>query len=265
VIFSDLITKINQLFGYTPTQAQLLANPDLLEIAIDAIGVNVSSLSDVATAYNTLMGTSYSGSDLNARPDILRIGLKLLASNAGVADGSITTAKYADGSITTAKLSQPLTLGTPVSPLGVSIVDYAIPTWASIIICSFSGISLSGTQPIGFRLGSGGIPQATAYSANNWAVGNSAASVVSVSTNGFYLLTSAATMLVSGSTIFTAIDKATVSPFHKWAAKGLFNIDGVAFVFGTQGAVNLDGLLNILRVFSGTDTFDGGTLNVGYL
>jgi hypothetical protein len=81
MIFAELIAKINQLFGYTPTQAQLLANPDLLEIAIDACGVNVNSLTDIADSLNTLLGTAYTAAQLTSRPDLIRLGLKSLQAN----------------------------------------------------------------------------------------------------------------------------------------------------------------------------------------
>lgn len=81
MIFAELIAKINQLFGYTPTQAQLLANPDLLEIAMDAAGVDVNSLTDIANSLNTLLGTAYTAAQLTSRPDLIRLGLKSLQAN----------------------------------------------------------------------------------------------------------------------------------------------------------------------------------------
>lgn len=83
ITFLDLQNKINALYGYTPSQSALLSDTQLLEIAIEAIGANVSSLSEIATAYNNLMGSNFSASELPSRPDILLRGIKLLSASRG--------------------------------------------------------------------------------------------------------------------------------------------------------------------------------------
>lgn len=103
---TDLQNKINALYGYTPTTQQLIQNPDLINIALDAIAGKVMDLPTIATALNTLLGTSYNGSDLLTRPDLLRLGLAAIISDnqATVADGSITAIKLASDAVTTAKI-----------------------------------------------------------------------------------------------------------------------------------------------------------------
>lgn len=103
---TDLQNKINALYGYTPTTQQLIQNPDLINIALDAIAGKVMDLPTIATALNTLLGTSYDGSHLLIRPDLLRLGLAAIISDnqATVADGSITAIKLASDAVTTAKI-----------------------------------------------------------------------------------------------------------------------------------------------------------------
>ena len=103
---TDLQNKINALYGYTPTTQQLIQNPDLINIALDAIAGKIMNLPTIATALNTLLGTSYDASNLLTRPDLLRLGLAAIISDnqATVADGSITAAKLASDSVTTLKI-----------------------------------------------------------------------------------------------------------------------------------------------------------------
>lgn len=81
MMFSDLQDKINALYGYTPSQSNLLQNPELLDMAIMAIAANATDLSAIATAYNTLMGTSLTSGDLIAQPDKTKLGILAIASS----------------------------------------------------------------------------------------------------------------------------------------------------------------------------------------
>jgi hypothetical protein len=258
--FTDISSKINGLFGYSPTQAELLQRPDLISIALDAIAANIMTLTEIATAINALMGTTYSNDELRQRPDLLRLGIMAIAADSGgaIADGSIITAKYADQSVTPAKLSQPLTLGSPVSPSAVSVVDYVIPSWVRIIICSLSGLSLSGTENLNFRLGSSGVPKATGYSgAASFAENGAVCKAANISTS-FPILSANAANTTNGSILFSSIDTST----NTWAANGSFSSGAFPLAFSVSGSVSLDGSLNILRAFAPTNTFDAGKLNV---
>lgn len=151
------------------------------------------------------------------------------------------------------------------STSGTSIDFTGIPSWVKRITVMLSGVSLSGTEELLIRVGTGSTPATTGY--------NSAAVSVSVSssnttngsasntTNGFtgagYSSTAAAT--ASGQFVLTNISG------NSWVGSGVIYSIGNLRVVTLGGDVTLEGALNMVRITNtGADTFDAGTINILY-
>ena len=166
----------------------------------------------------------------------------------------------ADGSITPAKLSQPFTSGTAVASTSGTAIDFtSIPSWVKRVSVLLNKTSISGTSNILIQLGTSGGIDSSNYEAQ--------ASIVNVavatnnSTSGFIVRDDEAAARISG--IMTI---ANVSS-NFWVASGaLCNVGGTESVQMVAGAKELPATLDRVRIRSGngTDTFDGGSVNIMY-
>lgn len=204
-------------------------------------------------------------------------------ATAKVADGAITTAKIADANVTAvklaidavttakilnanvtpAKLSQPLTAGTvQASTSGTSITFGSVPSWARRIRVMLSGVSLSGSALIRFRLGTAGGIVTSGYLGAGSVI--SSGSATANQTAGFDIYTNvpSATYVYHGSIDFTLLDATN----NIWVASGVFATSSVAWTHTVAGVVTLSGVLTQLAVTTsnGTDTFDAGSINILY-
>ena len=166
----------------------------------------------------------------------------------------------ADGSITPAKLSQPFTSATAVASTSGTAIDFtSIPSWVKRVSVLLNKTSISGTSNILIQLGTSGGIDSSNYEAQASIVNVAAAT--SNSTSGFIVRDDEAAARISG--IMTI---ANVSS-NFWVASGtLCNIGGTESVQMVAGAKELPATLDRVRIRSGngTDTFDGGSVNIMY-
>jgi hypothetical protein len=141
---------------------------------------------------------------------------------------------------------------------GTSIDFTGIPSWAKRVTVMFNGVSTSGTSFLITRLGAGSV-QTTGYITSLWAVQNGAANAVAGSTSEFTLPGATAAELRYGTLQFSLLSGNT------WIGTGNIITSG-GFVSMLGGNVVLTGTLDRVRIttVNGTDTFDGGSINIMY-
>lgn len=181
-----------------------------------------------------------------------------------IAELGVTTAKIANAAITTAKLAQPLTLGTAQNSTSGTSIDFtSIPSWVNRVTVLFSGVSTSGTSTILIRIGSGGAPLTSGYTASAGAIGTSSnSSSDTTSSTGFPISGYGIAIgnLFSGSVIFSKISGNT------WVAQGIVYRGTVGEISMISGLASTASTLDFVRITTsgGTDTFDAGQINIMY-
>ena len=122
------------------------------------------------------------------------------------------------------------------------------------------GVSTNGASPVLLQLGDSEGAEITGYSDSATAITGVNACAVASYTTGFAVLGSTAGAARSG--ILTIANLAS----NTWVASGTFNELGSGSAGHTQGSKTLSTTLDRVRLttVNGTDTFDGGTVNITY-
>lgn len=172
----------------------------------------------------------------------------------------VTTALTADRTLTmpdaNVDLSNTLKSGNVVTLSGAAVDLTGIPAGTKRITISVENMSTNGTTGVSLQIGDSGGIEATGYlcATSN---GNS-------STTEFILTggSGAAAAIYHGSVVLSLIDAAT----NKWAASSVIGRSDVAACLSMGGAKATSATLDRVRLKggNGTDTFDGGTVNILY-
>lgn len=180
---------------------------------------------------------------------------------AELAADAVTTVKILNANVTPAKLSQPLTLGTAQNSTSGTSIDFTgIPNWVKRLTVVFNAVSTNGTNVPLIQLGTGGAPTTSGYVAGSAALA-AASTTVATSTVGFPVFSNAASYALSGAITFVNVSG------NLWVGSGSFNnVATTPYLVPAAGTVTLSGVLNMVRITSagGTDTFDGGSINILY-
>lgn len=168
-----------------------------------------------------------------------------------VNDGA-TAAAYRDGMV----------WSTPVATTSGSAIDFTgIPSWASFIVIAFSEVSISGTDSIAIQIGDSGGIENSGYVASRATLDNGASVSVGSSTASFPVASNTASNAFSGVAILARISSA--SNGWSFSCTGKYNTTGVSV---SGGIKNTSAALDRIRLtVSGANTFDAGSVNVGYL
>ena len=218
-----------------------------------------------ATSFN---GTVADGSITEAKiatgaVTVNKIGA-LAVTDAKLASNSVTTAKILDANVTPAKLSQPLTVGTSVSPSGTSVTFTDIPSWVRKINIVFADISTNGTSQIQVQIGnSSGIKTSNYF--GSWDTFTTTISTALMS-SGFVVTGQTAGQYYNGIASLYFVTK-TTGPFvnQYWAFSSVGGItNGTAnSLSGGSGALETNDLNQIrITTVNGTDLFDSGRVNI---
>ena len=154
-----------------------------------------------------------------------------------------------------------LTLATAQTASGTSVDFTGIPSWAKrITVCAY-GLSVSGLSSSIIRVGgdANGIITSGYFGLVSYMTGSTV--TTGVSSNGLYISVSTAAGLVYGSATLTKVAN------NKWVWSGAFGRDDTTDLMNTvTGGIELAEPLTTIRytTFSGTDTFDAGTINIMY-
>jgi hypothetical protein len=166
--------------------------------------------------------------------------------------GTLPIARIADAAVTPAKLSQPLTLATAQATTSGTSIDFTgIPSWVKRITVMFSGVSTNGTANYLIQIGDSGGVETTGYA------GSSGGTIF---TNGFGNPSANALNAWHGALTISTLGSNT------WVASGVFGNNAAATSNACGGAKTLSDTLDRIRLttVNGTDTFDGGSVNIMY-
>jgi hypothetical protein len=132
-----------------------------------------------------------------------------------------------------------------------------IPSWATEIIVQFFAISLSGTNHLAVQFGVAGSVVATGYVGSSGAINLTACSAIS-GTGAFVLLSGDAGFAVSGEMRLSQVFA------NGWVQSHTAHLTANAISTG-GGSINLAGPPDRIRLTrTGTDTFDAGSVRVGW-
>lgn len=178
-----------------------------------------------------------------------------------ILDLNVTSAKIAVGAVTPDKLERPYTLATAQpSTSGVS-VDFigTIPSWAKRITVMFHNVSTSGTSGVVVRVGAGSF-LTTSYAAGGTDF-TGAATATEAETSGLPL--SDPPDLIGD--IYSGVATIVTLGSNVWAMSSIVRCGGNRMGMGAA-SIEVGGTLDRVQVatINGTDTFDGGTINISY-
>jgi hypothetical protein len=158
--------------------------------------------------------------------------------------------------------STKLTLGTmQASTSGTSIDFTSIPSGTKRVTINFASCSTSGTSNPQVQIGdSGGIETSGYLACASFISGSSPGS--NTFTSGFGWNANSAAYIWHGSIVLTLMDAST----NLWAMQGMIATTDSARVFHIGGSKALSATLDRVRITTvgGTDTFDGGNINIVY-
>jgi hypothetical protein len=153
-----------------------------------------------------------------------------------------------------------LTMGTAQTASGTSVVFTNIPSWVERVTVLFRSVSTSGTSNQIIQFGTGGTPTYTTSGYLGSCATSTGATVTAFST-GFMVNNSVAAATVSQG-IITFIKIAD----NTWCESGTLGLSDSTNTRLSAGSVALAAALTALRIttVNGTDTYDGGTINILY-
>jgi hypothetical protein len=156
-----------------------------------------------------------------------------------------------------------LTLMTSqASTSGTAIEFTGIPSWAKRVTVMLSGVSTNGSSVPILQLGGAGGIETTGYTGSGGYFGNNIASSVFAISGGFVLAGSWG----AGSSIFSQVILTRYGENDWVGTYSGSQAGGVAAAVAGGGSKTLSDILDRIRIttVNGTDTFDGGTINVMY-
>jgi hypothetical protein len=178
-------------------------------------------------------------------------------SAGGLPDDCIVTDDIAAAAVTPAKLSQPFTAGTSVASTSGTSIDFTgIPSWVKRITVMLSGVSTNGTSAPLIQIGDAGGIETSGYTSTAFYSSGDGQSTV-----GFEIPSGNASNTVSGLLILALVDSSVAT----WSASGSFAFSTIAAgICGTKALSQVP--LDRVRIttVNGTDTFDGGIINILY-
>ena len=202
-------------------------------------------------------------------------GLAISADNTGALDiktgsGAGTTAISIDSAqVVTMNggVTRPLVSSTAVTASGPSVDFLNIPTWVKRVTVLLNNVSTSGSNAPILQIGPSTSPEVSGYTGyavthGGAGIGYHANSAAYSASFLLYATTWSDAYNYTGKVVFDLINSAS----NTWVVNGLFVAIGDTNTQTTVvGAKSLVSALNIIRLtINGSDTFDGGTINILY-
>lgn len=147
------------------------------------------------------------------------------------------------------------------SASGNSIEFTNIPSWVTEITMHFTAVSSSGTDGGSIQIGDSGGYETTGYISSS-VVFNTSGNTAGQRTNGFGVLEwGAAAVGYTGHYTIKLMDAAT----NTWTGSGNITRNDAAGMGAMAGSKSLSATLDRIRIiWSGSDTFDAGTIGLSY-
>jgi hypothetical protein len=165
---------------------------------------------------------------------------------------------------TWATVSAGFTLGTPVATTSGTSIDFTgIPAGVKQIVVSFKNVSTSSTSQKLIQIGDSGGIENTGYSSRSTSIITPSTIAGTGTASGFLIYSILASTELSGSITLT-LQNATTFTFE---STGIFSDYNEGAQFFTSGGKSLSATLDRVRIttVNGTDTFDGGEINIAYI
>ena len=158
-----------------------------------------------------------------------------------------------------------ITSGTAVASTSGTSIDFtSIPSWVKRVTVMFDHVSTNGTSNPIIQLGTSGGIQATNYRGLAAYITGTSASTSTQITTGLVVwnFNSSAAAVGQGSAIFSLLDSAN----GIWVMESCTARSDTNWVNYAAGSKTLSGTLDRVRIttVNGTDTFDGGSINILY-
>ena len=156
--------------------------------------------------------------------------------------------------------ARPISIGTLVTASGQTELTFtSIPSWVKRITIGLNGLSADGGTTILVQLGDSGGYEVTGYTGRVLSGSTSPSIGPATSTAGFPLINSNAdAYLHTGHVLLTLIDVST----NTWVCSGALTVSA-NIMSVLSGGKSLSATLDRLRLYiDGTQTFDGGTVNI---
>jgi hypothetical protein len=160
----------------------------------------------------------------------------------------------ATGTIVVSGANSAITSGTAVASTSGTSIDFTgIPSWVKRVTVMFNGVSTNGTSQIQIQVGNGSIVT-SGYVSGSWTSNTSNNN----STTGFMITgVNAAAAYYYGNAFICLQTNNTWIESHTIGSPQTYNSIG-------GGSITLGGTLDRVRIttFTGTDTFDAGSINI---
>jgi hypothetical protein len=145
------------------------------------------------------------------------------------------------------------------STSGTAVLFSSIPSWVKRITLMYHNVSASGTDNMAVTLGTSGGLVNTGYGGNSTSLGTSGLSNGSLSTFINVRMQNNASSLTCGTVTFTLLGN------NIWTFFGGVADAGTTGGCLVEGSISLGGTLTQLNVgLNGSNTFDGGSINILY-
>ena len=160
-------------------------------------------------------------------------------------------------SVLSTGVSGTLVQGTAAASTSGTSIDFTgLPSWVKKITVMFSGVSTSGTSGLIVQIGAG------SFTTSGYLGQAYSGAGITSSTNGWYVNNNIGSANLQVGTV-------TISLFgsNTYIESGLVGATtNVASLASSVGSLALGGVLDRVRIttFTGTDTFDAGSINIQY-
>lgn len=186
-------------------------------------------------------------------------GVVELATTAEAQAGTDTTRALTPARLKDAQIQR----GTAVTLTSQTAVDFTgIPSWANRVTVLLSATSTSGTSQVAIRLGTSGGFATSGY--------NGHACNIEAATAGSFFSPDLLPLEASGAAAYVRYGRCDIRRVNgnEWVMSSHIGVSGAAAArnsFG-GGGISLGGTLDRVRLttVNGTDTFDGGSVNISW-
>ncbi len=158
---------------------------------------------------------------------------------------------------------QPTLMTAVASTSGTSVDFSGIPSWVKRVTLQMSGVSASGTDNCIVQIGPSGGLEATGYAGSFCYLANAGSIVIGTHSTSFQVSVNnpSAACTLHGQVVLCLMDSST----NLWSMNSILGRGDGNLLYLSGGSKSLAGTLSKISVkWSGSNTFDAGSINVMY-